>query len=160
MPRGARIILKNVCYHIVNRGNQEQRIFFEDEDFEKYLQLLKHYKKKYAFKIFSYCPMPNHIHILLEPKQPNKLSKFMQGLTQTYTAWFNNKYKKVGRLWQGRFKSMVIQKDDYLLKCISYIEENPVRAGLVASPADYPWSSYRERVFGEKRGLLDLPDST
>ncbi|MFA5144922.1 MAG: transposase [Candidatus Omnitrophota bacterium] len=160
MPRGARIILNNACYHVVNRGNQKQRIFLENADFEKYLQLLKHFKKKYAFRIFGYCLMPNHIHLILEPKNPNDLALFMQGLTQTYTVWFNNKYKKPGRLWQGRFKSMVIQKDNYFIDCVYYIEMNPLRAGLVSILTDYPWSSYKDRVFGNKTGLIDFPDST
>jgi len=84
----------------------------------------------------------------------------MQGITQTYTAWFNKKYKKTGHLWQGRFKSMVIQKDDYFVECIYYVEMNPIRKGLVLSPIEYIWSSYRDRVFGNKNGLLDLADST
>lgn len=160
MPRGARILLNNVCYHIINRGNQKQHIFLDDSDFEKYLQLLKHYKRKCGFKLFGYCLMPNHVHLILEPKQPGQLAKVMQVITQTYTAWFNNKYKKTGHLWQGRFKSMVIQKDNYFIDCVYYIEANPVRADLVPSPSDYLWSSYKERVFGNKNGLLDFPDST
>ncbi|OGX16028.1 MAG: hypothetical protein A2166_05275 [Omnitrophica WOR_2 bacterium RBG_13_41_10] len=160
MPRGTRILLDKVCYHIINRGNQKQNLFLEESDFEKYLQLLKHYKKKYTFKLFGYCLMPNHIHLILQPKQSEKLIKFMQGITQTYSIWFNKKYKKVGRLWQGRFKSMVVQKDNYFLECIYYIETNPVRANLVLSPLNYLWSSYRDRVLGNKGNLLDLPDST
>lgn len=160
MARGPRILLSNVYYHVINRGNQKQNVFLENLDFEVYLNLLKHYKKKYAFKLFGYCLMPNHIHMILKPKQPKMLAKFMQSLTQAYTMWFNKKYKKQGHLWQGRFKSMVIQKDDYFLECIYYIEANPVRSKLVSSPTDYLWSSYRDRVFGNKNGLLDLPDST
>lgn len=160
MPRGARIISKNAYYHILNRGNQKQSIFLEKTDFEKYLQLLRHYKRRYAFKLFGYCLMPNHIHLVVEPKQSSDLSKFMQGLTQTYTVWFNKKYQKVGRLWQGRFKSMVIQKNNYFIECVFYIEANPVRAMIVSSPGEYHWSSYNDRIFGKKNGLLDLPDST
>ena len=102
--------------------------------------------------------MANHIHLIVMPKIQAELSKFMQGLTQTYSIWFNEKYKKVGRLWQGRFKSMVIKKDEYFFECVYYVELNPVRAGLAASPADWPWSSYRERILGEKNGILDTPD--
>lgn len=160
MPRGPRVILDNVYYHIINRGNQQQQIFLDELDYEKYLQLLKHYKVKYHFKLFGYCLMPNHTHAILEPKQSNDLPKIMQGLTQTYTVCFNRKYKKAGRLWQGRFKSMVIHKDAYFIGCVNYIENNPVRAKLVSSPVDYRWSSYRERAFGDKNGLLDFPDST
>jgi putative transposase len=97
---------------------------------------------------------------MIELKNPHDLAKIMQGLTQTYTKLFNKKYGKVGHLWQGRFKSMIIQKDNYLLNCISYVEANPVRAGIVNVPSDYRWSSYKDRVFGNKAALLDLPDST
>lgn len=160
MPRGKRLIRNNICYHIVNRGNQKQRIFLENSDFEEFLKLLKHYKRKFTFNLFGYCLMPNHIHLIIEPREGNQLSKFMQGLSQTYTIWFNKKYIKVGRLWQGRFKSKLIQKDQYLVDCIYYIETNPVRAGLVGSPANYFWSSYKERVLNSTNGLLDFPDST
>lgn len=160
MPRGTRITVENVYYHIINRGNQKQKIFLEDPDFEKYLQLMKHYKRKYAFKIFGYCLMPNHIHMIIEPKKAIRLSKFMQALTQTYTHWFNKKYNKTGHLWQARFKSMVICKDEYFLECVYYVEMNPVRASLVLSPGDYAWSSYRERTMGNKNQIIDLPEST
>ena len=97
---------------------------------------------------------------MIEPRRKEDLAKFMQGLTQVYTVWFNNKYEKSGRLWQGRFKSMVIAKDQYFIDCIYYVEMNPVRAGLTSSPAEYVWSSYRDRAFGNKNDLLDIPDST
>ena len=160
MPRGARILLTNMYYHIINRGNQKQSIFLAEHDFRKYLEILKHYKKKYAFKLFGYCLMPNHVHLILHPKHPDELAIFMQGLTQAYTIWFNKKYRKVGHLWQGRFKSMLIHKDNYFLDCVYYVECNPVRAELSLSPNDYTWSSYKDRVLGNRNGLLDLPDST
>lgn len=160
MPRGVRIILDNVCYHVINRGNQKQSIFLQDADFTKNLQLLKHYKRKLSLRLFGYCLMPNHVHLIVHLKEPEKLGYFMQALTQVYTVWFNKKYKKSGHLWQGRFKSMVVQEDEYLLQCVYYIETNPVRANIIGSPVDYPWSSYRDRVLGNKNGLLDLPDST
>ncbi len=160
MPRGPRLIVENAFYHIINRGNQKQKIFTEHEDFVKYLQILKHYKRKFNIKLICYCLMPNHIHLLIAPNNPGILAKFMQVLTQTYTLWFNKKYSKVGHLWQGRFKSMVICKDDYFLECVKYIESNPVRANLVSSPMNYLWNSYKERVLGSKNKLLDIPDST
>lgn len=160
MPRGKRILLNNVYYHIINRGNQRMNIFSDCSDFERYLALLKHYKHKYSCDLFGYCLMPNHIHLILLPKQLCHLPAIMQRITQSYTWWFNKKYNKVGRLWQGRFKSMVIEKDDYFLECVYYIEKNPVRAGIVSNPGDYPWSSYRDRTLGNNKGLLDFPDST
>lgn len=159
MPRGARILLEKACYHIINRGTQKQNIFLEKLDFERYLVILRHYKKKYNFRLYAYCLMPNHIHLIIDVRKTDDLAKIMQGLTQTYTTWFNKKYNKLGRLWQGRFKSMVIQKDKYLIDCLRYIELNPVRKNIISSPADYPWDSWQERTFGKNElALLDLPE--
>lgn len=164
MSRRGRILLEKVCYHIVNRGNQKQSVFLQETDYAKYLEILRHYKKRYNFKLYAYCLMPNHIHLILEAKRPSDLAKIMQGLTLSYTVWFNKKYKKVGHLWQGRFKSMVIQKDRYLINCLQYIELNPVRAEIISRPEDYIWSSWKERILGTRsnpinKTLLDLPQN-
>ncbi len=135
-------------------------IFLEDYDYEKYLELLKHYKRKFNFKLFGYCLMPNHIHLAIQPQISGELPLIMQCLTQSYTIWFNRKYGKSGRLWQGRFKNMLIDRERYFIKCISYIEENPVRSGLACFPGDYPWNSYKTRVLGTKNSILDIVDST
>lgn len=145
-----RLIIKNACYHIYIRGNQKQIVFKERRDFEFYLSQLKRYKRKYSFLLYGYCLMPNHIHLIGEPTAPEKLSKFMQCLQRSYTAYHNKKYNKVGHLWQDRFKTKVITKDDYLIYCIAYVEQNPVRASLVKNICDYEFSSYSERVLNEK----------
>ena len=155
MPTGPRVLLKNVCYHIITRGNQKQQLFFDDEDYGKYLSTLRRYKKRCDFLLYGYCLMPNHIHLLGEPKEPKDLSRFMQGVCRSYTASFNKRYKKVGHLWQGRFISKAIAKDDYFIDCIHYIERNPMRASLVKSASDYPWSSCKERTLAANaRGRL------
>jgi putative transposase len=118
----------------------------DEDDFKVCVLGLRRYKKKYGILLYGFCLMPNHIHIVGEPKKPKSLSKFMHGFLRSYTAHFNNRYEKVGHLWQGRFKSKIIVKDRYLLDCINYVELNPVRAGLVKAPLDYNWSSHRERV--------------
>jgi putative transposase len=159
MARVARLILDNASYHIMVRGNQKQVTFVEGADFLKYLDLLRHYKGEYGFKLYGYCLMPNHVHLILEVKKGVDLSKIMQGLSQTYTMWFNEKYKKVGHLWQGRYKSMVIQKNKYLLECIEYVELNPVRANISQSPFEYLWSSGGARLGYKRNGLLDTPDT-
>jgi putative transposase len=103
--------------------------------------------------------MPNHVHLIGQLQQKENLAKFMQGLNSSYTAYFNYKYRKVGHLWQGRFKSKVIVKDRYVLDCINYIELNPVRVNLVETPYTYQWSSYQERNLGvavEKQILDEL----
>jgi len=140
------------------RGNQKQITFLEEEDFVKYFGLLRHYKRKYGFKLYGYCLMPNHVHLVLEVKNGTDLSKIMQGLNQAYTIWFNKKYKKVGHLWQGRYKSMVIQKDKYMLDCLEYVELNPIRANISNSPFEYPWSSWKVRLGYKKDNLLDMPE--
>jgi len=132
------------------RGNQKQYTFIEDEDFNKYLELLKHYKNKYYFRLYGYCLMPNHVHLIMEPKKPSTLGKIMQGLNLAYTIWFNKKYNKVGHLWQGRYKSNLIQNDKYMLNCIEYVELNPIRSNIRKSPFDYSWSSWNE-VWGTKK---------
>ena len=148
MANGRRLVLEHALYHITNRGNQKQKTFIDDEDFREYLLRVRRYKRKYGFSLYGYCLMPNHPHLVGEVKIKENLSKFMQCLTRSYTAYFNRKYKKVGYLWQGRFKNKVIVKDSYVVNSINYVELNPVRAGMVKTPQEYQWSSYRERVLG------------
>jgi putative transposase len=142
MPRSARVTMKKSCYHIITRGNQKQTVFKEPTDYQKYLLLITRYKNKFEFKLFCFCLMPNHIHLIIEVDNPEDLNKIMHGLNLSYTLYFNQKYKKVGHLWQDRFKSKIIEKDAYLIECIGYIENNPIRASLVSSIQQYPWSSF------------------
>ncbi len=155
MPRNARIIMDNACYHIITRGHQKQNLFICESDYSKYLALLKKYKHKYHFLLYAYCLMPNHIHLVIEPKKHKQLSKIMHGLNLSYTIWFNKTYDKVGHLYQDRFKSMIIQKDEYLFSCINYIELNPVRAGIIEQPDKYSWSSYYYRMSGKNSEIFD-----
>ena len=147
--------IKNACYHIIARGNNRQRIFRENEDYEKYLSLVRKYKRKYKCRIFGYCIMPNHIHFVLETANKERLISIMRSLQRAYTSYFNRKYRFFGHLWQGRFKSKIILKDRYLLDCIAYVEANPLRANMISSLHDYRWSSYRVRVLNEKNDIID-----
>jgi putative transposase len=158
MPRSTRLLLNNVCYHIITRANHAQEIFLNIKDFNTYLKILQRYKLKYKFQLYAYCLMRNHVHLIMEPSEPEKLSKIMQGISQSYSIYFNKRYHKTGHLWQERFKSMVINKDQYLLNCLNYIEMNPIRAGIIKDAHRYRWSSYRYRMFGYKNSLLDSPD--
>jgi putative transposase len=155
MPTVSRTFIDYGCYHIVARGNQKQAICVSDEDFLYYLGIVKRAKKRYNIYLYSYCIMPNHVHLLVECQQANNLSKFMHWINRGYTAYFNAKYDKVGHLWQGRFKSKPILKGQYLIHCSNYIESNPVRAQIVDDIAEYSWSSYRERCFLSKKFILD-----
>jgi len=152
MPRTARLILNNACYHIITRGNQKQDIFKEHEDFYVYLGLLSKYKKRFNSKIYGYCLMSNHVHLVIESEM---LNKFMHGVNLSYAQHFKYKYNTIGHFWQDRYKSFVIQKDEYLINCITYIEYNPVRAQIASRPEDYPFSSYQARILGKSDSLLD-----
>jgi len=156
MPRASRVFVENACYHIITRGNQKQAVFCDEEDFSHYLKLIHKYKLKWGCLIYGYCLMNNHIHLVLEsPFGLKAMSSFMHGLNQSYAMRFNSRYKRVGHLWQNRYKSYIVLKDNYLLNLISYVEFNPIRANLVKQPEDYAWSSYRWRVLGEENILLD-----
>ena len=157
MLKYGRVLMENVYYHVISRGNQKQSVFLQEADFEKYLCLLKRYKRKYQFSLYAWCLMQNHVHLILEVRKPKDLAKIIQGLNLAYARWFNKRYNKVGHLWQGRFKSMIIEKDKYALDCINYIEANPLRANIKLTPLDYPWSSLKARVLGDKTTLLDIP---
>ncbi len=148
MPTRPRVLLPNACYHIYARGNQKQKVFICEDDCSFFVSLLKGYKKRYGFFIYGYCLMPNHIHLLGQPREVRFVAKFMQGLLRAYTAYFNGRYEKVGHLWQGRFKSKIIANDGYLVDCVHYIEHNPVRAQITKTAAEYRWCSYKERVMG------------
>jgi len=152
MPRKARLILDNVCYHIVTRGNEKRVVFRDESDFKEYIKLILKYKDRYKSRLYGWCFMNNHVHMVIESEN---LIKFMHGINLSYAKYFRYKYKGAGHLWQDRYKSFVIQKDGYLINCISYIEYNPVRAKIALRPEDYQWSSYRARIFGEKKKLLD-----
>ena len=159
MPSGPRLFLENGCYHIMIRGNNKKKIFHASNDYKHYISLIKKYKKRYKIKVFGYCLMPNHIHIIIQPEKDKRdVSGYMQSLSRAYTAYFNESYKEVGHLWQGRYKSKVVLKDGYMLNLISYLEQNPVRARIVDAPHHYAWSSYRERNLLEWIGIIDEPD--
>ncbi|MBU1125120.1 MAG: transposase [Candidatus Omnitrophica bacterium] len=151
MPRTARITMENCVYHIITRGNQKQSVFREYSDYEKYLSLLSKYKKRHQFKLYCFCLMPNHVHLILHIEEPVIVNKILRSLNLSYTRFFNFKYKTVGHLWQDRFKSRIIAQDRYLEECMKYIEGNPLRAGLNWYIEDYPWSSYAFRL---KKSIL------
>jgi len=155
MSRITRTYIEHACYHIITRGNQQQEIFKNDTDYIKYLATIKKAKKKYKISLYSYCLMPNHVHMLVNPKNSTDISGFMHWLNRGYTAYFNAKYLKTGHLWQGRFKSKPIVRSQYLINCAEYIEANPVRANMVNDIAAYIWSSYKERCLSSSKDILD-----
>ena len=140
MPRKPRIELAGT-YHIINRGVAQIHIFKEPADYEYFEDLMCFYAKSFGITIHNYCLMGNHYHLLLEIQSEN-LSKFMRQLNMNYSIYFNKKYKRVGHLWQGRFKSWYVTDDAYFYTLMCYIEQNPLKANMVKELADYPYSSY------------------
>ncbi|MBF8280736.1 MAG: transposase [Candidatus Magasanikbacteria bacterium] len=155
MPRRMRIFLSDAVYHVINRGNQRQPVFIDEADYYFYLLLLKAAKEKYGVKIFHYVLMPNHVHLLVQSSSADSISKMMQSVTVGHCRHFNAKYEKVGHAWQGRFRSIIIDSASYMLQCGRYIELNPVRARICASPKDYRWSSYHHYADSHRDSLVD-----
>ncbi len=139
MPRKPRLEIAGY-YHIINRGVEQRVVFTEMEDYEYFIELLCFQSKNYGVTIHNYCLMSNHYHLLVEIHHEN-LSKFMRQLNSNYAIYFNKKYKRVGHLWQGRFKSWYVTDEAYLYTLILYIEQNPLKAGMVKNVTDYPYSS-------------------
>jgi putative transposase len=156
MPRIARIAPRDHIFHILTRGNNRQDVFREEIDYKKYLEILERYKEKYQFKIYHYVLMKNHVHLVLESQEGGgSLAEIMKGINLSYAQYYKRRYDHIGHFWQDRFKSILVSKDQYLLACGSYVELNPVRAGIVREPKDYRWSSYRFYAYGKKDPLID-----
>lgn len=156
MPRMARVVLPHYPHHIVQRGHNRQVTFAETADFERYLATLREFKEEYGVQLYAFCLMTNHVHLLLAPRESTGIGKLMKRLAARQTRHHNRLEGRSGTLWEGRYKSSLVSRDDYLLACCRYIELNPVRARMVAAPQDYPWSSYRYRLGLETAEWLDL----
>ena len=156
MPRRPRLFVADIPYHIIQRGNNRNPIFFSDEDYLFFLEVLREAKTKHPCLIYSYCLMTNHFHLLVEPQEKENVSFLMKLLGAKYVRYVNRTYKRTGTLWEGRFKCSLIDEELYFLSCLHYIEMNPLRAGIVTSPELYRWSSYRFRAYGKKSPILDL----
>ena len=154
MPRIARLVAVNYPHHITQRGNNRETVFFQDQDRQFYLQALKKYSSQWELEIWAYCLMPNHVHVLGVPRKTESLAKGIGGTNLLYTQYINRRYGRSGRLWQNRFFSNVIEMEPYLWAVARYIERNPVRAGLVKSPEDYPWSSAPAHLLGEQDKII------
>ena len=155
MGRSLRICYPGLIYHVINRGNNRQTVFLEDEDYERYLGVVYRFKKEYEFELYAYCLMPNHVHLLIKVGQEATISKIMQSITLAHTKHYHLKYRSSGHVWQGRFKSPIVGNDEYVLDVMRYIEKNPMKAGMVKQAADYRWSSYLLNVRSKDSKLVD-----
>jgi putative transposase len=154
MSRKPRIDFPGALYHVIARGNQKQDIFSNESDYETYLGYLSEYKTRFQFHLYAYALMKNHVHLLMEVGT-TPLSRVMQSLQFRYSRHFNWKYKKVGHLFQGRYKAIICDKDSYLLELIRYIHLNPVRSELAKDPAQYPWTSHSIYLGKDSNGLVE-----
>lgn len=158
MPRISRQPSGSGYYHLLTRGNNRQPIFHIAGDYHTYLEIVVEHKQRWLWKLHHFCLMPNHVHLIVSMPEFRNLPKLMQGLNQGYERYYRKRYAHSGHLWQGRYKSIAIEKEDYLLECARYIERNPVRAGIVSDPAQYPWSSYGVYAQGKVSCLVE-PDA-
>jgi putative transposase len=142
MPRQPRLVVPDLPVHVVHRGNNRMTCFADGNDYLVYLSLMREAAKKFGCTVHAYCLMGNHVHVLLTPAAAHSCGLFMHCVAQRYAYYFNRRLKRTGTLWDGRFRSCVVESGSYVIACSRYIELNPVRAGLVGAPAAYPWSSY------------------
>ena len=156
MPRQARIILTNTPHHIVQRGHNREVVFVEATDYRYYISTLKEWKEELNIKVYGYCLMTNHVHLIIDPgKEETNLGKLMKRLAGRQTRYVNHLERRTGSLWEGRYKSSPIETDTYLLACNRYVELNPVSAGMVNKTEDYEWSSYRQKAGIEAEIWID-----
>ena len=154
MSRRPRLVLPAVPLHIIQRGNNRSPCFACETDYRVYLSLLRQYAAETSCHIHAYVLMTNHVHLLLSTESTAGPSALMQRLGQHYVQYFNRRYQRTGTLWDGRFRSCLVESERYLLICQRYIELNPVRARMVRAPEQYPWSSYHANAIGADDALI------
>jgi len=158
MSRIARVVAVGLPHHVTQRGNNRCDVFFDDDDRRFYLWTLAQYRRKYGVDVWGYCLMDNHMHALAVPHEVDSLARCFAGTNLIYTQHVNRKHRRSGRLWQNRFFSCPVDKDEYLWPVLRYIDRNPVRSKMVHRAWEYPWSSARHHVTGEADPLLNEPD--
>ncbi len=154
MPRIARATAGGLCYHVLNRGNGRDRVFHKDEDYQAFIDLIAEANDRIPMRVLGYCLMPNHFHLMVRPFGDGELSTWMQWLMTSHVRRYHAHYHSSGHIWQGRFKSFIVQKDEHFLTAIRYIERNALRAGLVKRAEDWRFGSLYWRTAGRQLGLL------
>lgn len=146
MARLPRLTVPGYPHHVILRGNNRQAIFLDDGDFRTFLTLLGEHAQTAKVAVHAYALMPNHLHLLLTPEAAPGLPILMQALGRRYVQHFNRRHRRTGTLWEGRYRATLVDSDHYLLRCMAYLDLNPVRAGIVGQAADYLWSSHGHYV--------------
>jgi putative transposase len=155
MPRRPRLTIPDIPLHIVQRGNNRLPCFFAETDYLVYLDLLRLSAQQAGCRIHAYALMTNHVHLLVSPLSGSSAASMMKSLGERYVPYVNRRRDRTGTLWEGRYRSCLVQDAQYLFVCQRYIELNPVRAGMVAHPLDYRWSSYQANAYGEKSTMIE-----
>ena len=156
MARLPRLTVTGYPQHVILRGNNRQDIFRNTADYQRMLDLIEQHSREQGVEIHAYVLMTNHLHLLLTPQKDQALPKMMQAVGRSYVQTFNKVHGRTGTLWEGRYRSTLIQTERYLLACMAYIDLNPVRAHMVVQPDDYIWSSYSHYV-GRRNDRLITP---
>ncbi len=146
MARLPRLTLAGFPHHVILRGNNRQNIFHDHDDHQRMLRALREFSVDCKVALHAYVLMSNHMHLLLTPETNDGVPRMMQAMGRSYVRYFNDRHGRTGTLWEGRYRSSVIEAERYLLACMAYIDLNPVRAGMVSAPSDYPWSSHAHHV--------------
>lgn len=154
MPRRPRITIPDTPHHIIQRGNNRQPCFYREADYRCYLDWLSTYAKETDCSVHAYVLMTNHVHLLVTPHDRDSLGQLMKKLGQRFVQYINRTQHRSGTLWEGRYRSSIAGEEKYILACYRYIELNPVRAGMVFHPSQYPWSSYQANAEGKRNELL------
>jgi len=149
MSRAPRVLSQTGLYHVMFRGINKMNIFEDDEDFKKMHNIIKELKEAEKFAVYAYCFMTNHVHLFIKEPELGSIKTIMHKMLTRYVVWFNRKYKRSGSLVGNRYKSEAIEDEEYYFALVRYINQNPVRAGIVAEPLNYRWSSYRDYVYGQ-----------
>lgn len=156
MPRVSRGLADGLIYHIINRGNGRQQVFHTEGDYRAFVDLMAEAKERHPVKVFAWCIMPNHFHLLVSPERADDLSRWMQWFMTSHVRRYHRFHKSSGHIWQGRYKSFIVQEDKHLLTAVRYIEGNPVRAHLVQSAKEWSWSSHIGRTANDESIVDDL----
>ena len=154
MARLPRLYFPGCAQHVIQRGNNREACFYNEADYKAYLSFLKEAATKYQVAIHAFVLMTNHVHLLATPGDEQGISRLMQAQGRKYVQYFNFTYGRTGTLWEGRYKSTLVDSDSYLLTVYRYIELNPVRADMVSHASEYPWSSYQSNALGKPIQLL------
>ena len=157
MARLGRCFLPHQTLHVIQRGNNREPTFFVDDDYRRYLEWLSEAAAEYGCAVHAYVLMTNHVHVLATPGSAEALPRAMQSLGRRYVRYVNREYRRTGTLWEGRYRACPIDGDEHFFTCCRYIELNPVRAGMVRHPREYPWSSYRAHAEGKPDALAAEP---